>query len=94
MEFFFAIDMGLVCIDRVQIFDIKGGPATKKEFEVFNKFPTVDEDGKISVESDSFTLIYGEVSEDSKRKLRVKVPKLRLSIEASFPGDHESLYWS
>ena len=45
MEFMFPVDMGLVCIDKVKIFNINEGPSSKKEFETYNKFPTLGDDG-------------------------------------------------
>ena len=52
MEFMFPVDMGLICIDKVKVFDIKEGPSSKKEFETRNEFPTKGDDGSISVKSD------------------------------------------
>ena len=61
MEFMFPVDMGLVCIDKVKVFNINEGPASKKEFETYNKFPTIGDDGSISVKSDPYTVNYGEL---------------------------------
>ena len=98
MEITFCVDMGLACVDRVKIFEIKYGAGKGKKWEwvKFSEFPTRGEDGSVIEKTGGFSVSYGETSPKNSRKklLKLAVPDFNLTLEATYPSKHEAMYWS
>ena len=84
MELFFPVDLGVAGLCKIVVFELDGGPKTKKVHELMNEYPVVDAQGGITLASTAdhvgTAFHFGPYGPDGHKAMQARSDKLKLEL--------------